>query len=404
MRGGRYLMAAAGLGVLAAGCGTQVARTASLTAAVTRTAGQTARISQTTTMRSPGMSMSFTATGAFDFARSRGTLSMAAPVGMTEIFIPPTTYLKVPGGAGAPLPHGKSWVAINAGTAGGIGSLFGPFGGQGSNSGDLLSSLTAISTGVTKLGTATIRGVQVTGYRVSVDPAKAAARLPSAKRAGFRDFVSILGNGSIPVDVWVDGQNLVRQVRVTLHLPGGAGTPARAQFVQTTDFSDFGAPVHVTAPPAAQVASLPQLMKGGSLGGGVIGSPNPPKVSGTISPAQSAAAGQVVGAFWAALGKHDAGAVAQTVPASQRACIRSFMSGGPKITATSFRLVSVQPAGTGRATARFRVDAHASIGGHDIPANPGSGSTQWLVARETGGHWYVDLAGNSNFIFGGPCG
>lgn len=403
MRGGRYLMAAAGLSALAAGCGTQVPQ-ASLTAAVTRTAGQTARIAETTTMRSPGMSMSFTATGAFDFARSRGTISMRAPMGMTEIFIPPTTYIKIPGGAGAPLPHGKSWIAIGPGKAGDpLGSMFGPFGGESSNPADLLSSLTAISTSVTKLGTATVRGVQVTGYRVNVDPAKAAARLPRARRAGLRDFAGILGNGPIPVDVWVDGQNLVRQLRVTLHLPGGAGAAAHAQFVQTTDFYDFGAPVRVTAPPAAQVASLSQLMKGGSMGGGFAGSPNPPKVSGTISPAQSAAAGQVVSAFWTALNNHDAGAVAQTVPPSQRACVRSFMSGGPKITATSFRLVSVQPAGTGRATVRFRVNAHASISGHSIPAFPDGGSTQWLVARETGGHWYVDLAANSNVIFGGPC-
>ena len=403
MRGGRYLMAAAGLGVLAAGCGTQVPQS-SLTAAVTRTAGQTARIAETTTMRSPGMSMSVTAAGAFDFARSRGMISMRAPVGMTEIFIPPTTYIKVPGGAGAPVPHGKSWVAVDAGTAGGpMGSLFGPFGGESSNPADLLSSLTAISTSVTRLGTATVRGVQVTGYRVNIDPAKVAARLPRARRAGFRDFASILGNGSIPVDVWVDGQNLVRQLRVTLHLPGGTGAPAHAQIVQTTDFSDYGAPVHVTAPPAAQVASLSQLMKGGALGGGFPGSQHPPKVSGTISPAQSAAAGQVVSAFWAALNKHDAGTVAQTVPPSQRACVRSFMSSGPKITATSFRLVSVQPAGTGRATVRFQVKAQASISGHAIPVFPGAGATQWLVARETGGHWYVDLAANSNFIFGGPC-
>ena len=54
MRGGRYLVALAGAGVLAAGCGTKVAQAYDLAAAVTRTAGQTARVAVTTTMRTPG--------------------------------------------------------------------------------------------------------------------------------------------------------------------------------------------------------------------------------------------------------------------------------------------------------------------------------------------------------------
>src|SRR5207245_2949528 len=103
MRGGRYLVVLAGVGVLAAGCGT-----------------------------------------------------------------------KVPGASHGLLPPGKSWIAIEAAPSGGLGtSLFGPFGGTDPR--DLLSSLTAISSSVAKLGSAAIRGVQVTHFRVSVDPAKAAS-------------------------------------------------------------------------------------------------------------------------------------------------------------------------------------------------------------------------------------
>ena len=92
-------------------------------------------------------------------------------------------------------------------------SLLGPFGG-GTDPADLLASLTAISSGVTNLGTTTIRGVQVTGFRVDIDPAKAAARVPRWERAGFLGFTGSLGPGAIPVDVWVDGQNLVRRVKL----------------------------------------------------------------------------------------------------------------------------------------------------------------------------------------------
>jgi hypothetical protein len=109
MRGGRYLVVLAGVGVLAASCGTKVAPGAGLAAAVTRTAGQTARIATTTTMQMQSMSVSLTETGVFDFARSRGMVTMQNPVSITEIFIPPKTYVRFPGGAGGPpLPHGKS--------------------------------------------------------------------------------------------------------------------------------------------------------------------------------------------------------------------------------------------------------------------------------------------------------
>ena len=53
------------------------------------------------------------------------------------------------------------------------------------------------------------------------DPAKAAARVPRWERAGFLEFTRTLGPGAIPVDVWVDGQNLVRRVSLSLRLPGG---------------------------------------------------------------------------------------------------------------------------------------------------------------------------------------
>jgi hypothetical protein len=128
-------------------------------------------------------------------------------------------------------------------------------------------------------------------------------------------------------------------------------------------------------------------------------------VSGTLSPAQAAAAEQVVGAFWSALGRNDPAAAAQTVLAAQRPCVRSLLrGGGPKITVTSFRVVSAQPAGNGRATVRFTVHARASFDGSNFPVfPPGSGRAQWLVTTETGGHWHVDLARSSAFILGGAC-
>lgn len=409
MRAGAYLVVVAGVGVLAAGCGTKVAQTGDVAAAAANTAGQTARVVVTTTMRAPSSSVSFTQRGVFDFAHSRGVLRMQGLGGKAgeELFIPPKMYMKLPGGAHGPLPRGKSWIAVDAAASGGPGTFLpGPFGSTGPQ--DLLSSLTAISGSVTNLGRATIRGVGVTHFQVNVDPAKAASQVPRWRRAGFQAFAHSLGAATIPVDLWVDRQNLVRRMRTSLHPPAGLGMPSSARITQTVDFYDFGTPVRVSAPPAAHVASMSQLGKGGTPGvsfSSAVGSPGPPpRVSGTLSPAQMVAAEQAVRAFWLALASNNTKAAVQTVLPAQRPCFRPSIMGGLKFTVTSLRIVSAQPAGNTNATVRFTVTARASLAGHSIPVLPqGPGRVQWLVTTETGGHWYVDLGRSSNVTAGAAC-
>src|SRR5262249_28279990 len=207
----------------------------------------------------------------FDCAHSRGVISMQAPMAMTAVLVPPKMYVKLPGAVGAALPKGKSWLAVPTGTLGGdapgLGSPLGPFG--VGNPADLLASLLAMSGSERNLGAATIRGVPVTGFAVNIDPAKAAARVPDWERASFQQLAKSLGSGTIPVDVWVDGQNQVRRVRLSLSSPGATdliGAPGKTKLVESTDYYDFGVPVHVTAPPAAEVASLSQLAINGQNG------------------------------------------------------------------------------------------------------------------------------------------
>jgi len=405
MRGGGYLVVLASVAVLAAGCGTQRAQAVNVSAAAAGTASQRARVTVMTMTRTAGMSVSFTETGVFDFAHSRGVLRMNGPGGLAseELFIPPHTYVKLPGGHGL-LPRGKSWVALGSAGAGGLGNaLLSPFG--GTDPGDLLASLTAVSSSVRNLGVTTVRGVPVTHLRLDVDPAKAAARAPGGQRAGLRAFAASLGAATIPVDVWVDQQNRVRRVRWSPHLPGGMGAPAATRFTQTADFYDFGVAVQVSAPPPGQVASFSHLGKDmtSSLTTGTSGSPRPPRASGTISPAQAAAATEAVRAFWLALGRKDTQAAAQTVLPAQRTCFRSML-GGPHFTVTSLHIISAQPDGNARATVRFTVKARAILAGQSIPVLPqGPGRVQWLIATEASGHWYVDLGHSSSLAFGPAC-
>jgi hypothetical protein len=424
----RFGVLLAGTAVLAAGCGTVHASgggtPSSLTAAARGTAAETAQIAETTTMRLGGMTVSYTTTGEFDFAHARGTLSMSAPVGMTMLFLPPKIYLKLPGGAGSSLPKGKTWVALDAkgmGEAAAVPGL-GTFG--ATSPADLLTSLTAISGSVKKLGTGSVRGVAVTEYQVTINPQQAAraAKLPAAQRAGYQQFVASLGGNAITADVWVDNANLVRRATLSMRLPpamasGSGSNPGKnTRMTETTDFYDFGIPVRLSAPPAAQVASMGSIISGigpvssGSSdnGGGSVNVPSstPPAASGTLTRAQAMAAEQAVTALFTALGHHSPAAVAQTVLPAQQSCVSSSMSGAPRITVKSLRIVSAAPAGTGKATVRFAVSVSASLGGQTVPVPvfaPDSGGQQWLETAESGGHWYVDLGASSAFLFSGPC-
>jgi len=417
VRGGKFLVMMAAAGLLATGCGTTVVHAQSpadaLAAAVSKTGTQTTRIALTLSVKSKGMSMSFAITGAFDFAHSRGMLTMPAPIGLTEIVIAPKAYIKFTGaGTGMTLPHGKTWVEVDENALpADASSPLGPLGATG-NPKDLLTSLTAIASSEQKLGTGTVRGVPATEYQLNIDPAKTASKLPASERASVSKLFQSLGKATIPVDIWLDSQNLVRRVGLSLQLPGsstgGLGLSGNPQLAVTMDFYDYGAPVTVSAPPAAQVASMSQMISSGmSSASGSSSMPAtpvaPPKVSGSLTPAQANAAGQAVAAFWAALGRNDPAAVARTVLPAQRSCETSMLQGAPKFAVSAFHVVSVQPAGSGRATVRFTVQARVNLDGQKLPISPAG--TQWFVATQQAGHWYVDTSKSSQdaFIGGGPC-
>jgi hypothetical protein len=299
VRAGRYLIALAGLGALAAGCGTvHAGRTSTSTpdtlmAAVSHTATQSARIEFTTTTQIQGMSTSFTMTGEFDFAHSRGMISMAGPLDMTELFLPPKVYLKV-SDMGSSLPHGKTWIAIDTGASSVSPDEMLGLTGIGGNPADMLESLMAVAGSERIVGSARVRGVLTTEYQVNVDPAKMAAKAPASDRASLRQFTQTLGKGTIPVEVWVDSHHQVRQVRLSLHLPDDADAPANARLTETLGFYDFGVPVRISAPPASQVASeSAEQVAVGSVGiasasAAASAAPAPPAVSASAPPAPTA--------------------------------------------------------------------------------------------------------------------
>jgi hypothetical protein len=135
--------------------------------------------------------------------------------------------------------------------------------GQTSDPTQTLTYLQATSSSIENLGSEQVGGVSTTHYHAVVEWDKAeqlmVARAPAAEKAAVRSTYEALkaqtGITSYPVDAWVDGNGLVRQMHMSIPVP----TTGSESIDMTIRMSDFGAPVHVSAPPARLVEDFTKL-------------------------------------------------------------------------------------------------------------------------------------------------
>lgn len=176
-------------------------------------------------------------TGAFDTPNHKGELHLhftAGPISSTidVVLDGSDIYLRSPLFS-IVLPTGKSWIKLDAKTAGKVGGV---------DLSSLLSqdpsaALDAIAnstTSVTELGTATVGGVTATQYR-----AKAAGSSGSASASGI-------------YNVWVGSDGYIHRIRTNAAATSGSKS---AHIVATSTLSGFGDTVDVTVPPAAQTVT-----------------------------------------------------------------------------------------------------------------------------------------------------
>lgn len=121
----------------------------------------------------------------------------------------------------------------------------------------LLAYLRA-SGSVTDEGPQTLNGVATTHYHGVINLDGYAATVPAAQRAAAAQAIAAYeqasGSSTLPVDVWIDDTNLVRQLDMDLSVASAAGNVS-VSF--SMSFYDYGPQAAVTAPPASQVADLP---------------------------------------------------------------------------------------------------------------------------------------------------
>lgn len=257
----RVGMVAAALVATAAltACGSSSVSPESVANAATKTAAvKSYRMHTTTKLRVNGKDIHFAANGAFapKARRGRMTLDMSqlsqaqGPQGTainfgyaTFVLDGSDLYLRIPllraGGF-------KPWIKIDlkrSGQAGGIDfNSFLRFGAGGDP-----TKQVQVLRGLGKLhkeGTETVRGVKTTHYSGTIDLNKV---------PGGRQLARTAGSSSIPVDVWVDENGLVRRERWSEKLTLGT---ARTKIDTTMDLYDFGAPVVAVIPPAQDVTDL----------------------------------------------------------------------------------------------------------------------------------------------------
>jgi hypothetical protein len=159
----------------------------------------------------------------------------------------PVVYVNAPALASM-IPGGKSWVRLDleqAAKSAGV-DLNQMLAQAAQNPADVLDMLRAAGT-VQTVGTETIDGVQTTHYQATIDLAKAAGMVGSPAQQAVQHLIDQGGPSTIPADVWIGSDGLVRKLTVDETVGTGSDT---ATVHLNLGLSDYGTAVNVAAPPS----------------------------------------------------------------------------------------------------------------------------------------------------------
>jgi hypothetical protein len=178
-----------------------------------------------------GQSMTIHGTGELNFSTDAMAIDLSGGVAgqsvdLKEILVNGTLYMSFGVNGSNPFGSGDStWSQTPVPKSGA----------QSYDDGDpytMLSALQQAGIALRPLGTRVVGGVTCTGYAVT----------PPATDKGLH----------VTITVWADSQRLVREVSEGIQMDVSG---SHAQASVTMDFSNFGAPVHITPPPAAPSAA-----------------------------------------------------------------------------------------------------------------------------------------------------
>lgn len=207
-------------------------------------------------------------TGSFNLAMDFGSIPrVAQALGSSTLQLEEIThgldvYVKVPPAlAGSMGLHGKQWAKINLASAAqsagipGLSSL--TSNPASSNPSQFLRYLRATSGGVTKVRTESVDGFETSHYRAQIQLDRVPDTFSPASRSQARQTISALEQVGhihvLPVNVWIDGQHLVRRMAFTINETVSGQSLSLALRIDIPEYGPQPAP---QLPPASQVADV----------------------------------------------------------------------------------------------------------------------------------------------------
>lgn len=127
----------------------------------------------------------------------------------------------------------------------------------------VLEYLRAASDDTEEVGEEEVRGVATTRYRMTIDLAKVAQQAPEEARAAIEALLAGTGLETVPAEVWIDADGLVR--RMDLDYRGMELAPGqKGEMELRMELYDYGVGVEVELPPSDEVMPFEELLE---LGG-----------------------------------------------------------------------------------------------------------------------------------------
>lgn len=197
-----------------------------------------------------GSDLEMTADGAYDLKNKQLQMSLDALGLKTETIMDGTTlYLKMPAMGNGWYRMDTSDLLEQAGTA---------------NSGyedptKILSWLTTVGDDVTLVGSDEIRGEKADHYRATVNLRNAANKLNGKQAESVEQALELIGDENFDVDLWVNGDGF--PVRLKYEMTFANSEAKQLQDVvakYSLDYFDWGKPVQIDVPDAADVKELRQ--------------------------------------------------------------------------------------------------------------------------------------------------
>jgi hypothetical protein len=168
-----------------------------------------------------------------------------------------TAYLRMP--MLEAITGTRGWLSVTPEELGQAGGSFGAAPGATDPS-KMLETLRGVADDVEEVGREEVRGVDTTHLTATVDLQRALEQMPAEQRDQLEGQLGGV-DASIPMEVWIDDDDLVRRMVMDLG-PIVARTMGGGSAEMTIEFFDYGEDVAVDVPDASEVTPFGDVMGG----------------------------------------------------------------------------------------------------------------------------------------------